>query len=186
MSTASPIPARRQSAEERREAVLAAALEEFARGGLHGTSTEDIARRAGISQPYLFRLFGTKKGLFIAATERCMRETRETFEAAAGDLRGPDALQAMGEAYKGLVADRKRLLAQLQGYAACDDVDVCAAMRRGYGELFEFVERISGEPPQIVSAWFAKGMLLNVVTALDLRASDADWATRLVEGITAE
>jgi AcrR family transcriptional regulator len=61
----------RKSAEVRREEILEAAVKEFAYGGLHGTSTERIAQRAGISQPYLFRLFGTKKELFIAANQRC-------------------------------------------------------------------------------------------------------------------
>ena len=112
----------RQTAEERREAVLAAAQVVFAHGGLHGSSTEEIAEAAGISQPYLFRLFGTKKKLFVATVERCMQDTLELFREAAGDLRGEEALQAMGHAYVAMVLDdRARLLAQLQAYAACDD-----------------------------------------------------------------
>ena len=56
----------RQTAEVRREAVLEAAAAEFSRKGLHGASTDAIAKAAGISQPYLFRLFGTKKELYFA------------------------------------------------------------------------------------------------------------------------
>ncbi len=135
----------RQTAEERREAVLAAALEAFARGGLHGTSTEDIADAAGISQPYLFRLFGTKKKLFLATVERCMADTLELFREAAGDQRGEEALRAMADAYVAmLMSDRKRLLAQMEAYAACDDPDVRDAMRAGYGKLHLFVETVSG------------------------------------------
>jgi AcrR family transcriptional regulator len=171
------------SAEDRRESVLEAALTEFALRGLHGTSTEDIARRAGISQPYVFRLFGTKKELFVATVERCMRETRETFERAGAGLKGRAALKAMGEAYIELVADRTRLMGQLQAYAASDELDVREAVRRGYGELVEFVERRSGAPPAVVAAWFAKGMLLNVITAMDVIESDLPWAQRLVEGL---
>ena len=89
----------RQTAPERREAVLTAAAEAFARRGLHGTSTEEIATAAGISQPYLFRLFGTKKALYVATVERCMAETLEIFRAASRGLRGEDALRAMGIAY---------------------------------------------------------------------------------------
>src|SRR5260221_9454404 len=115
----------RQTAEGRREAVLKAAATAFARGGLHGTSTEEIASAAGISQPYLFRLFGTKKALYVATVERCMAETLEIFRVASRDLRGEQALRAMGAAYAELViSDRTRLLGQLQAYAACDDVDV--------------------------------------------------------------
>ncbi len=88
-------PTTRQSAEERREAVLDAAAEAFARGGLHGTSTEDIARTAGISQPYLFRLFGSKKELFLAVNEACFARTLETFRTAASGRSGNDALRAI-------------------------------------------------------------------------------------------
>ena len=173
----------RQTAEERREAVLTAALIAFAHGGLHGTSTEDIARAAGISQPYLFRLFGTKKKLFVATVERCMAETLELFRAAAGDRRGEEALEAMGQAYVGMVTgDRTRLLAQLQAYAASDDPDVREAIRSGFGSLHLFVETVSGLDAETVAQWFAKGMLLNVIAAMDLWRSREPWATRLLEG----
>jgi AcrR family transcriptional regulator len=173
----------RQTAEERREAVLAAALNAFARGGLHGTSTEEIAVAAGISQPYLFRLFGTKKKLFVATVERCMADTLELFRAAAGDLRGEDALRAMGEAYVAMVtSDRTRLLAQLQAFAACDDADVREAIRSGFGALHLYVETVSGLDEETVAQWFAKGMLLNVVAAMELWGSREPWAGRLLEG----
>src|SRR5918994_7504417 len=144
------VSAVRQTAPERREAVLVAAQAEFARRGLHGTSTEDIAAAAGISQPYLFRLFGTKKKLFVATIERCMDDTLELFREAAGDLRGDDALQAMGKAYVAMVLnDRTRLLTQMQAYASCDDPDVREAMRTGYGRLHLFVETVSGMPDDV-------------------------------------
>ena len=117
----SPAATTRMSAEERREAILEAARGEFASTGYHGTSTETIAERAGISQPYLFRLFGTKKELFLASVRRCFRETLETFQRAAEGKRGEEALHAMGEAYLALLEDRSRLMAQMQAYASCDD-----------------------------------------------------------------
>src|SRR6516165_1018863 len=89
----------RKSKEARREEILDAALQEFAERGFHGASTELIARRAGISQPYVFRLFGTKKELFRAVVARCFRETLEMFQRAAEGLRGPEALDAIGNAY---------------------------------------------------------------------------------------
>ena len=82
------VTSQRKSAEERREAVLAAALEEFAAHGLSGASTEAIAAKAGISQPYVFRLFGTKKDLFTAVINRCFRETLDLFQRAAEGERG--------------------------------------------------------------------------------------------------
>src|ERR671930_1608222 len=103
----------RKTAEERRDEILDAAIVEFAQRGLEGASTEEIAKRAGISQPYVFRLFGTKKELFKATVARCLRETLETFQRAAEGKRGEDALDAMGSVYvTDLIADRTRLKAQ--------------------------------------------------------------------------
>jgi AcrR family transcriptional regulator len=173
----------RSTASERRDEVLAAAQVAFARTGLHGTSTGDIAEAAGISQPYLFRLFGTKKKRFVATGERCLEETLELFREAAGELRGEEALHAMGEAYIAMViSDRTRLLTQMQAYAACDDDDVREAMTTGYGRLHLFVETVSGLDQETVSHWFAEGMLLNVIAAMDLWGSREPWARRLIEG----
>src|SRR6185436_19940779 len=128
----------RKTAEERRKDVLDAALEVFAHHGLSGASTDEIARRAGISQPYLFRLFRTKKELFLAAVERCFSETRDTFEQAAEGKTGDEALTAMGKAYGELIrSNPNRLRAQMQTYAACEDPDVRRVARRGFGELVD-------------------------------------------------
>src|SRR5437867_4542292 len=99
----------RKSAEERRDEILEAAMVEFAERGLHGASTEEIAKRAGISQPYIFRLFGSKKDLYKASVARCFRQTLDTFQRAAEGKRGEEALEAMGQAYQELLADRNRL-----------------------------------------------------------------------------
>src|SRR3954453_17817407 len=109
----------RMSAEERRESVIRAATAEFARGGYHGTSTEAIAKRVGVSQPYLFRLFPGKKAIFLAAAERCTEDVVRTFEEAANGLKGEEALHAMANAYTKLSAERpERLLMQMQMYVA--------------------------------------------------------------------
>jgi AcrR family transcriptional regulator len=174
----------RKSGEERREEILDAALQEFAHRGLHGASTEAIAKRAGISQPYVFRLFGTKKALFTAVVARCFRETHELFARAAEGKRGEQALEAMGKAYvKRLHEEHTQLLAQMQAYAACDDPEIREVVRRGYGDLAAFVERTSGAPPAVVSSWFASGMLLNVVAAMDVADAESGWARRLMDGI---
>jgi AcrR family transcriptional regulator len=173
----------RKSAEERREQILEAALVEFAARGLVGGSTEAIAKTVGISQPYVFRLFGTKKDLFIATVERCMRGTLEMFRTASAGLTGEEALRAIGEAYtERLATDPTYLHSQMQAYAASHDPQIREAVRRGYGELVEYVERVSGEPSDRVSHFFAKGMLLNVVASMDLLGAEEGWAQRLIEG----
>jgi len=175
--------AERKSAEERREQILEAALAEFAARGLVGGSTEAIARTVGISQPYVFRLFGTKKELFIATIERCMSGTLEMFRVASAGLKGEEALHAIGEAYtERLATDPTYLHSQMQAYAASHDLQIREVVRKGYGELVEYVERVSGLPPDRVSHFFAKGMLLNVVASMDLLGADEGWAQRLIEG----
>jgi AcrR family transcriptional regulator len=173
----------RKSAEERREEILEAALVEFAARGLEGGSTEAIAKAVGISQPYVFRLFGTKKELFMATVERCMSGTLEMFHTAAAGRKGEDALRAIGEAYvERLATDPTYLHSQMQAYAASDDPEIRELVRRGYGELVEYVERVSGLPTDRIAHFFAKGMLLNVIASMDLLQADEGWAKRLIEG----
>jgi len=178
----------RKTKEVRREEILDAALIEFAARGLHGASTEDIARRAGISQPYVFRLFGTKKELFRSVIARCFRETLEMFQRAAEGLRGQEALDAMGQAYVNeLAVDSVRLRGQMQAYAACDDPELCEAVRQGFGDLVAYAERVSGLQTEEITKFFAMGMLLNVFASMNQFGDDADpWALRLVEGCLPE
>jgi AcrR family transcriptional regulator len=174
--------ATRKSQAERREEIIEAARDEFADHGYHGASTEGIARRAGISQPYVFRLFGTKQELFKAVVARCFRETLEMFQRAAEGKRGAEALDAMGQAYvERLATDRKSLLLQLQAYAACDDPEICAQVRAGFGDLVAYVERVSGVEPSAVTGFFAQGMLLNVFASMGLTTGNSEpWAERLL------
>jgi AcrR family transcriptional regulator len=177
------IATQRKSAEERRESVLDAALVEFAARGLEGASTDEIAAKAGISQPYVFRLFGTKKELFKMVVTRCFRQTLETFQQAAEGKRGEAALEAMGKAYvEKLLVDRVRLRGQMQAYAACDDPEIREVVRDGYGDLVAYVERVSGLGPEKVSRFFATGMLLNVIASMGVEDMSEPWAARLLEG----
>jgi AcrR family transcriptional regulator len=177
----------RHTAAERRESILDAALIEFAERGLQGTSTEDIARRAGISQPYLFRLFGTKKELFKATVSRCFRETLEVFQRAAEGKRGEEALKAMGDAYvEKLLSNRTQLRTQMQAYAACDDPEICELVRNGYGDLVAYVERVSGLPAEEISRFFSIGMLLNVFASMNLMERPEPWSDALLAGCKPE
>ena len=172
--------ATRKSAEERREDVLDAARDVFAEHGLMA-STDEIARKAGISQPYLFRLFHTKKELLITSIERCFAETRETFEDAAEGLTGEEAMRAMGDAYGELIrSNPNRLRAQMQIYAACEDPDIRSVARRGFGDLVHTVERLSGADDETLSRFFAKGMLMNVVASMGLIDARDSWAKKVV------
>jgi AcrR family transcriptional regulator len=175
----------RKSKDERREDILDAAVAVFAERGLHGGSTEDIARLAGISQPYIFRLFGTKKELYVAVIARCFRQTLEIFQRVAEGKRGEEALQAIGEAYGQLLeSDRIYLQSQMQAYAACSDPDICAVVRNGYGDLVSYVERVSGVSQKELAEFFSHGMLMNTLASMGAPAED--WGRRLIEGCKSE
>ncbi len=186
MSAAPAASARRRvPAAERREALITAAVHEFAHGGLHGTTVESIARRVGVAQPYVFSLFPTKRDLFLAALERSFERVADTFRRAAADFsdgRAPaqceDALNAMGLAYSELLsADRDYLMLQHQSYAACDDELVRARVRHRYAELVELASSLSGAEPERLNDFFRHGMALNVSAALGVEdlSIDCDW-----------
>jgi AcrR family transcriptional regulator len=166
-------PRTRLTAAERREDVLAAAIAEFAKTGYHGTPTEGIAKRAGISHAYLFRLYGTKKELFLACMERGFDRVTEAFRGAVSSPpEGCDTpLSAMGTVYVEMLADRELLLLQLQGYAATADDEIREAVRRRAAELIDEIKRLSGGAREDeIQAFWARGMQLNVAAALGLPA----------------
>ncbi len=177
----------RMTADERRDAIVAAAMQEFATGGLVGASTEAIARRVGVSQPYVFQLFGTKKDLFIAVVRSCFARTRLAFDAAAAAwVPGADdecdtPLMAMGKAYDRLLADRTLLLVQLQAYAACSDPEVRAVVREEWGRLHRRVSEVSGAPRDQIHHFFAEGMLMNLGAAIGLPGQTETWTLELFE-----
>ena len=170
----------RQTADERRDAIVVAALREFAGRGYSGTSTESIARAVGVSQPYLFQLFGTKRELFLAVVRHGFQRTRLVFHEAA--KRGPEddpacsILDLMGLAYMRLLSDRDLLRVQLQAYAACGDEDVRQVVRQEFAALYQAVERDSGASKEEIHRFFAEGMLLNVAAALELGGKPETWS----------
>lgn len=171
----------RLSADERRDAIVAAALGEFAARGLGGASTDAIARAAGVSQPYVFQLFGTKRDLFLAVVRHAFERTRIAFEDAArrfdnGQSEGCDTvLGAMGAAYMRLLADRTLLLVQLQAYAACGDPAVRDVVREEFARLHRYIGQASGAAPDEIHHFFAEGMLLNVAAAVQLEGEPMTW-----------
>src|ERR1700683_2099661 len=164
------------SGSERRSQVLGIAAGEFADHGLHGASIEAIAREAGISQAYVFRMFGTKKALFAELVGAAFDRFSDGMSRVAGDTRGLSALALMGTQYYELLADRTTLLLQLQGFAACGDAEVRDLVRARLGRMWDTVEGTTGLDPVTVKSFLAFGMLLNNVAALDVAELDEPWA----------
>lgn len=165
---------RQQTAPERREQVLAAAIAEFAEHGYHAAKTASIARRAGISQPYIYALFENKLKLFLAVQELVNDKIRDAFTVAwneatsSVDAKG-DRLRAMGESRRRMLfADENLLRCQFQGYAAAGEPEIREHMRNLYLKSFETVRSLTGYDAPILVRFFATGALLNIGYALDL------------------
>jgi AcrR family transcriptional regulator len=171
------------TADDRREAVLAAAMPIFAERGYQGAATMEIGKAAGISQAYVFRLFPTKAELFAAvcgvARERMLAAFRDAAARARRD--GLDPLDAMGRAYSELLErDRDVLLIQLHSQVAAGrEPLIREVMQRTFGDLYDLVARESGASPEELRSWFAYGMLINVMAAIDADRLDAPWAKAL-------
>jgi len=173
----------RHTAEERREEILYAAVQRFGQTGLHGTSTEAIARDVGVSQPYIFRLFGTKKELFMAAVvwgfEYATERFREAGEAASDHH---DAFRRIGHAYERIIADRRFLGIQLQAYASTDDPEIRAVVEESFGRLVTEVIRQTEATPAQLAAFLGRGMLMNVSSSMGVLEAESGWAAYIREG----
>jgi AcrR family transcriptional regulator len=187
-------PRQRVPASERRDALIEAAVHEFAHGGLHGTPVDRIARKVGVAQPYVFSLFGSKRELFLAAVERNFELVANTFTKAAAEFdpatAPPDAdlKQAMGQAYvEMLTTDRDYLMLQLQAYAACDDDEIRERVRAAYAGLVAHVESLWDASTEEIDEFFRYGMWLNVAAALGVEdlSAGCDWMRAEAEAETA-
>ncbi|WP_030782632.1 TetR/AcrR family transcriptional regulator [Streptomyces sp. NRRL S-920] len=173
----------RMSAEERRESVIRAAMVEFARGGYKGTSTEVIAKRVGVSQPYLFRLFPSKQAIFLAASLRCSQEITEVFRRASEGLEAEEAALAMGDAYRALIADDPdKLLMQMQMYVAVASAEASGdrefgeALRAAWMEMYDTVSLALGADIDEGTTFLAYGMLINVLVSMGYRSDHRVWS----------
>lgn len=158
----------RATQEARRAEVIDAALVEFGRFGYAGTSTSMIAERAGIRQPYIYALFENKRHLFLSCHDVLNDHIRETFREAARPEDSPyERLRKMGLAYLGLLHDDDRARCHLQVFAAAGMPGLKDPIRDGFNQLFEDIVEISGGTRPEVARFFATGVLLNAMTALD-------------------
>jgi AcrR family transcriptional regulator len=184
MTNTSSTRRQRVPAAERRDALIEAAVHEFARGGLHGTPVDRIARRVGVAQPYVFSLFGSKRELFLAAVDRCFDLVARTFTRAAEGFdpaTAPpdvDVVNAMGAAYVELLSShRDYLMLQHHAYAACDDPVIRDRVRASYARLVVHVEQLSGAEQERIDDFFRHGMWLNVAAAMGVEdlSAGCEW-----------
>jgi AcrR family transcriptional regulator len=163
------------SAEERRAQVLAAAARAFARTGYAGTSTDAVAKEAGVSQPYVVRMFGTKaelfRAVFAAALDAILVTFAEEFDRIDADPHAPgpedeEYWDRLGRAYGELVLDRDRLLVMMHGFTAGATPEIGAYARAAMAKIYQLIRDRSGCPPERAREFIATGMLLNVLLAM--------------------
>lgn len=164
------------SGTERRAQVRAIAAREFGAHGLHGASIDAVAREAGITQAYVFRIFGTKKALFLDLVGEAFTGLAEAMARAGEGAVGLEALARMGAEYYENLADDTALRLQLQGFAACGDPEVRDVVRGCFGRLWDTTADGTGLDPVTVKTFLAFGMLLTTGAALGVSEVDAPWA----------
>ena len=156
--------------QDRRELVLDAAVRAFARGGYAGTSTDAVAREAGVSQPYVVRIFGTKLDLFLEVFDRVMDRIGTAFadELAAGpfDPDDEDDWSRLGATYTELLVDRDLLMVMMHGILASGEPRIGAASRHCMAAVFAIITSTGCTDDQ-ARDFIAKGMLLNVMLAME-------------------
>jgi AcrR family transcriptional regulator len=173
----------RRSAAERREAILDAAVEVMAAKGVVGATTGDIAKRAGISQPYVFRFFPTKRDLVLAVNERCAERIITTWETAV-QKPGETRLETLGRTYVETLPERRgELLVLLYGYGAAQDPVMAEAMRERLARVYRYVvgqaERDGCEDPYEAAARFiGRGFFINAAMAIGLESelTEEEWS----------
>ncbi len=194
MTSTSKPERQRVPAAERRDALITAAIEEFALSGLHGTPVDRIARRVGVAQPYVFSLFPTKRDLFLAAVERGFQMVMDLFaeraaefklQHADGNYPREELLGWLGDSYIELLAiNRSKLMFQLQAYAACSDDVIREHVSAAYERLGLHIREITGATEDEVNEFLSHGMWLNVQAAIgraDLESA-CEWIRRRRDG----
>jgi AcrR family transcriptional regulator len=171
----------RLTAAERGEEVLKAAVHAFGASGYEGTKTDEIARMAGVSQPYVIRLFGTKQQLFLAAVQSVCERIEEIFREAAAE--SPE-LRNLGANYGRLLSEPDLLLVLLHGFSASGDPAIGDCVRQRFGSIYALIRELTGATPQEARDFLGTGMLLTVMSAMQVlgpKAVPTTWAEEINE-----
>ncbi|MGW5383848.1 TetR/AcrR family transcriptional regulator [Nocardia sp. NPDC003963] len=176
----------RMTAGERGAQVLTAAVAAFAETGYAATRTDEIARRAGVSQPYVIRLFGSKQRLFLAAVAQVCDRIEAVFTEAAAAAGPAGPIDAMSHAYDRFLAERELLQVLLHAFAAAADPEIGPVVRERYGRIYHLIGELTGASITERRRFLSAGMLLTVMAALQVAGPDsipADWATELLDNL---
>jgi AcrR family transcriptional regulator len=174
----------RLTAEERHGQLVAAAVTAFSAGGYAGTTTDQVARLAGVSQPYVIRLFGTKQQLFLAALGNATDRIEQCLRDAAARQADMASLRA---AYDDLLDERELITVLLHGFTASADPAIGPTVRDCFGRVYRTIRELTGASAEEARTFVAKGMLLTVLSAMQILGPNAvpheQWMTELVGGM---
>lgn len=174
----------RMGSDERRELVLEAATSVFGQRGYAGTTTDQVAAAAGVSQPYVVRIFGTKEKLFLAVLQRALDLLMSGFRAALAEASDVPVMRRLSLAYVDLLSDRGLLLSLMHGFVLGADPEIGTLARCGFLDVYRFLKNEAGFSPADAADFLAHGMMLNTLVGLrmtDDYDSDPD-ARELLEG----
>ncbi len=164
-----PETVRRMSSEERREQIVAAAIAVFGARGYEGTTTDDVARTAGVSQPYVVRLFRSKENLFLAAMQSSLDQLMSAFRAALADEASDIPVsKRIGEAYVELLNTRGLHQTLSHAWLLGGHPMIGPAARRGFAQVWQFFREDAGFDADEARAFIAEGMLINVMIGMRL------------------
>jgi TetR/AcrR family transcriptional regulator len=164
----------RMKGEDRRESILAAASQVFGERGYVGATTDAVAKAAGVSQPYVVRMFGTKEALFLEVLERSLDRLLDTFRVALDTAPLGEPREALhhriGGAYVELFADRGLLLSLMHAFVLGADPVIGHAARAGFIQVYRYLRLEAGFSAEETSEFLANGMLIN--TLVGIRMAD--------------
>jgi len=173
--TATDVPIPRMKAEDRRELIIEHATAVFGDYGYYGTTTDQIARAAGVSQPYVVRMFGTKEKLFVEVLERALTLLMDAFRNALATDDGQPLMRRLGLSYVALLAHRGLLLSLMHAFVLGSDPVIGEKARAGFLQVYEFLRHEGGMSADEAGQFLAGGMLSN--TMIGLRMTDMDSAS---------
>jgi AcrR family transcriptional regulator len=174
------------TSDARRETVVGSAIAVFSKGGYLGMPIAAVAKHAGISTAYVFKLFPGKEELFVAALDRCFELVHSALAKGAEaslDQTPEGLLFAMGGAYASLISTRDLLMLQVHAQSATEVPEIAAAFRKGLQRIVKFVKSRSAASDEAVQRFIAYGQLCHLITTLSIADDAAAWARLLTKGM---
>ena len=169
------------TADERRKQLLAAALQVFAVHGYHGSSTATIAKEAGISHSYVFKLYPTKEDMFVAVVDFCYNRIIERFQQAAVGVTGTpsERLEKIGLSYADILRNRNLMLIQLHAFSASSIPAIREAVKHGLQRIVEYIQEENGVTDDEIKQFIGQGFLVTINVALGIENLQESWAQTL-------